>query len=552
MFNCGRRINQITSLNIICLALLLGTEVQAISPKGDRDLNWHSKANTQLINRQLDFAANLINNPQVANPDFNNLVAQSNPVKYPTAISVADWSYQALQDLGERYGCVASESSNNSDRHNISRADFAVELNSCLNRLENIIAQAQNIPHEDVELILRLMQEFQSDLAILKGRSDAVQARLQDLEATQFATTSKLTGEAIFATGSILAGNDNESTVIGNRLRLELTTSFQGKDLLFTRLSSSGFPGFSEEVGTFEGDLAFAENTNNDLRLDTLYYSFNLGDRWEFILGAVGLAGDDIAPTISLLDGDGGTGAISTFGTRNPIYYPPGDAGLGIAYSPSQQIKLNAGYLASSADDPSSGNGLFAGSYSLLGQLIVTPIQSVSLAATYVHSFDQSDTETGTNLANLQSFSTALFGEELPTVNSSYGLEISWTINPSLVLGGRGGLSKVSNLDSLDQAIDRGTQDIWDWTATIALPDLGKEGNLAGIVVGSEPTVTNSTIKNIPADSDRALHVEAFYQYQVNDHVSITPGVVWITEPDSTIEDADDLLIGTVRTTFSF
>ena len=55
------------------------------------------------------------------------------------------------------------------------------------------------------------------------------------------------------------------------------------------------------------------------------------------------------------------------------------------------------------------------------------------------------------------------------------------------------------------QQIDRGTQDIWNWAATLALPDLGKEGSLAGIVVGSEPKVTNSTINNLEADSDRSL-----------------------------------------------
>ncbi|MEM7759472.1 MAG: carbohydrate porin, partial [Cyanobacteria bacterium P01_A01_bin.40] len=40
--------------------------------------------------------------------------------------------------------------------------------------------------------------------------------------------------------------------------------------------------------------------------------------------------------------------------------------------------------------------------------------------------------------------------------------------------------------------------------------------------------------------------------YQVNDNIAITPGVVWITEPDGDIQDADNLVIGTVRTTFSF
>ena len=75
---------------------------------------------------------------------------------------------------------------------------------------------------------------------------------------------------------------------------------------------------------------------------------------------------------------------------------------------------------------------------------------------------------------------------------------------------------------------------------------------MAGIVVGSEPKVTNSTIENLEADSEQSLHLEAFYQYQISDNIAITPGVIWITEPDGSIEDDDDLVIGTIRTTFSF
>ena len=124
-----------------------------------------------------------------------------------------------------------------------------------------------------------------------------------------------------------------------------------------------------------------------------------------------------------------------------------------------------------------------------------------------------------------------MFGEEVPTVSNSYGLELSWAVSDRIIIGGRGGLSKVSNLNTLNGQIDRGTQDVWNWAATLALPDLGTEGSLAGIVVGSEPRVTNSTIEALGEDNEQSLHLEAFYQYQINDNISVTPGVVWITEP---------------------
>ncbi|MGB7518481.1 MAG: carbohydrate porin [Spirulinaceae cyanobacterium] len=47
------------------------------------------------------------------------------------------------------------------------------------------------------------------------------------------------------------------------------------------------------------------------------------------------------------------------------------------------------------------------------------------------------------------------------------------------------------------------------------------------------------------------MHIEAFYQYQVADNISITPGVIWLTAPDHN-NNNEDQIIGTIRTTFSF
>ena len=535
---------------ILAVYLLLISDAEANSiPKNER-VNSSSKGNIAL---DVDRRTNSNSSNYLDISRSQSKIAQLNSVKQLTDIKPTDWSYQALKGLIERYGCLSGYPNRTYlGNRAITRVEFVAGLNACLNKIESAIANYRTVSQTDVDTVLRLMQEFQSELAILQGRTDGSQALLQDLEITQFSTTTKLRGEAIFGLASNLS-EDASNTILGSRLRLELNSSFTGKDLLFTRLSRNGFTDFASETGTFQGNLAFAEpNDDEDLQLDALHYSFSIGDRLDIILGATGLEADDIAPTINFLDGDGGSGSISAFGTRNPIYYPPGETGVGITHTPIEQIELSAGYIAGSANEPTPGNGLFDGAYSALGQITVEPLENLSLAATYVHSYNQSDTETGTERANLRSLTAELFGSQTPTVSNSYGLELSWEVSDRLVVGGWGGLSKVSNLNTLEGQIDRGTQDIWNWAATLALPDLGKEGSLGGIVVGSEPKVTNSTIDNLEADSDRSLHLEAFYQYQVNDNISVTPGVVWITEPDSNIQDADDLVIGTVRTTFSF
>ncbi len=64
-------------------------------------------------------------------------------------------------------------------------------------------------------------------------------------------------------------------------------------------------------------------------------------------------------------------------------------------------------------------------------------------------------------------------------------------------------------------------------------------------------TLPAGLVGSFGEDQDTSLHVEAFYQYQVNDNISITPGIIWLTAPDHNSAN-DDIIIGTIRTTFAF
>ncbi len=474
-------------------------------------------------------------------------------------VSPADWAYEALRSLVDRYGCIAGYPNQTyRGTQALSRYEFAAGLNACLSQIERLIASSEAVIREDLDTLNRLTKEFEVELAALGGRVDDLEGRTAFLEDNQFSTTTKLAGEVIFGISNAFTGSFNNDTedvdsqvTFGDRVRLELETSFSGEDLLFTRLSTGSTPSFADVTGTFQGDLAFAEPADNDLGLEVLFYTFPVGDSTEVIVGVAGTAADDIANTISVLDGDGGSAAVSAFGTRSPIYLPAADAGLGFTHGFSDTIEFSAGYLASPANDPSDEGGIFNAPYSAIAQISFNPVESLTLAATYTHARDQSDTETGSSLANLQSFTEGEFGEAVPTVADSYGLQFSWEVSDRLILGGWGSLSRVTSLSTLGGQIDRGSQTIWQWAATLALPDLGKEGNLAGLIVGMEPWVTDSSIDALGEDEDISFHIEGFYQYQVNDNIAITPGVVWISAPDND-NDNDSLLIGTIRTTFTF
>ena len=141
-----------------------------------------------------------------------------------------------MQSLVERYGCIAGYP-NGTYRGNraMTRYEFAAGLNACLNRVNELIAAAAEnvVTREDLATLQRLQSEFSAELATLRGRVDALEARSADLEASQFSTTTKLQGEAIFAAIGATGGSpdtDDPNIILTNRVRMNLNTSFTGKD----------------------------------------------------------------------------------------------------------------------------------------------------------------------------------------------------------------------------------------------------------------------------------------------------------------------------------
>lgn len=503
-----------------------------------------------------------INQPQVlANPDTKaENIAPDQPMAQVTSVSQfsdvqpTDWAFQALQSLVERYGCIAGYP-NSTYRGNraLTRYEFAAGLNACLDRVNELIATATGdlVSKQDLATLQKLQEDFSAELATLRGRVDAVEARTAELEANQFSTTTKLQGQVVAVVSDVLSGNTvngteitDENTTLGVRARIELVTSFTGRDTLFTRIQANNI--LSPNIGTPEGNLFFAGDGTTDAAIDALFYRFPLGEKTEVIAIANAGAADDLTTTVNIFDGDGAFGALSTFGTRNPIYYQIGGTGLGVTHEFSDKLALSLGYLSGTANDPTPNNGLFNGSYGALAQLTVKPSDRITIGLTYINSYNQ-PLLTGSNAANL----TPLDLDADGTIDSrfssnSYGVQASIGITDNIVLGGWAGYTTSRTLTG-----NRGDIDIWNYAVTLGFPDLGKEGNLAGIIAGIEPRVTSSNVAGLDRDADTSYHLEAFYQYKLTDNITITPGVIWLTSPDHN-NDNNDVVIGALRTTFSF
>jgi hypothetical protein len=354
---------------------------------------------------------------------------------------------------------------------------------------------------------------------------------------SQFSTTTKLQGQVIFGATGTVAGDFSRNTAFGHRTRLELKTAIGESGLLTTRLQATGL-GLSNQnptVGTTatttpEGSLSWTDGTTtNSVGIDALKYEFPLSPQTQMVVAANAGAADDFTDTINpYFDGDGASGSISAFGNRPSIYYTVQGAGVGIRHKLGDKTELSLGYLSRNGSNPGVGNGLFGGAYGALAQLTFQTGENSKVGLTYTRTLN-SDPGTGSTNANLLG------------ISNNFGLEGSFQLSPQFALGGWAGYTQ-------NQAAG-GDRQIWNWAVTAAAPDLGGKGNLAGLLVGQEPRVTSSG--NGTTDTKAGLHIEGFYQFKVNDNVSITPGIIYLTAPN---QDANSTgaVIGALRTTFSF
>ncbi|NJN59856.1 MAG: iron uptake porin [Leptolyngbyaceae cyanobacterium SL_5_9] len=449
----------------------------------------------------------------------DNSLNQVTSISQLSDVQPTDWAFQALQSLVERYGVIAGypDGTYRGNRA-MTRFEFAAGLNAALDRVNELIAAglADAVSREDLATLQRLQEEFAAELATLRGRVDALEARTAELEANQFSTTTKLRGETIFNVAGVLDEDEafDSQITFGYRVRLNFDTSFTGEDRLRTRFQVRNIENFdSDPIG-----FSFSGDSDGVFELDDLVYTFPLGERVEIAIAATGFAVDDfVASTISPLDSSG-QGSLSDFGFPRQYAFNTGSgAGAGAIIQLTDNLSLDGGYVADDANSPDAGSGLFNGPYSAIGQLTWLS-DAFDAAITYVHSYDPA------------------FGSDNAAANT-YGGQVNFRLIPGIEIGGGIAYTDIAGVP--------GDAESWSYQGTLAFPDLGGEGNLLGILAGV-PTYTA-----VPGtDIETSFLVEGFYRYRLTDNISITPGVIWIEDPLG--DDTDSTIIGALRTTFTF
>jgi len=179
-------------------------------------------------------------------------------------IQPGDWAHQSIKDLAKSRGCDI----NVGDKA-LTRFEAASIVNSCLGD----VAEVSNIERT-------LIDEFSSELALLRGRVDGIEARMNEFEAGSFSDTTTLDGKAVFALGAIDGADEigkTEATTLAYVYQMNLNTSFTGDDNLYVRLKAGdGWTNFTNKPATYHNE---AKGTSSAVKVDKIWYTFPIGDK---------------------------------------------------------------------------------------------------------------------------------------------------------------------------------------------------------------------------------------------------------------------------------
>ncbi|MEG4942462.1 iron uptake porin [Microcoleus sp. F4-D5] len=530
--------------------------------------------------------------------------AQVTSVSQLSDVRPTDWAFQALQSLVERYGCIAGYP-DGTFRGNraMTRYEFAAGLNACLDQITKQLGGSTGnlVSREDLLALQRLQEEFAAELATLRGRVDALEARTAELEANQFSTTTKLNGFAWFNLTGAFAGDrvrveatngkaaaldrvagrdpvtnrpivqkvDDPEITFSQLVWLTLTTSFTGKDELITQLAvgNGNSPanqftsvGFFNTFGTPFLDQTAGGNPN-EVVLRELSYRFPVSNSLQVVIG----------PRINFyryfdnnnfnffVDG------ASSFNSNNSPLLSATRRGAGalVLWDIGRPLKLRFGYLGesteflptsvfNSASNPSQG--LFGGTNTTTAELTFSPSDRVNLRFLYSRSnIQQIGGLIGSpNSKPLNGVADDGFGGRLGNATANtYSFNFDWSVTRGFGLFGRYGYAETNIFPKTNRP--DGTIENQSYQLGLAFPNLFKEGALLTVsyLVPFDFTGGRRFLVSGGGNGGTQYEIEATYYLPLTDHISIVPAFYAIGNPNN-FDNNPTIFVGNLRTQFSF
>lgn len=535
------------------------TEVDAI-PSASQAATSAPSMKSELALEQIDSESN--------KGDGNDPMAQVTSVSQLRDVQPTDWAFQALQSLVERYGVTAGYSDQTFRGSRVlTRYEFAAALNAALNRVNELIAAgtADLVRKSDLAILQKLQVEFARELATLRGRVDTLEARTAELEANQFSTTTKLDGEVILAvtdggygnrgirnsnttTGVSPSGDLNRNTTINPtavaRIRLNLSTSFTGQDLLFTQLQSGNGGQTAAILGQVPPlggnyrfnifDLDYA-NSGPGVALNYLFYKTPLFSKdLQVSIGPADAVNSYV--DINKYSQDEATSFSSTFFKNNPLLFAvPGGAVASLSWNPSGgAFSLHAVYASGTAAPAplSQPSAQTASASNLFG----SPNQGIMELEYASKRFT----------VRLQ-YMRASVSQRTFSIG---GVNAELALTKKIGLFGRYGFGTIdgkvpgSFTGFANTTFNGTTLNPQSWQTGVAFLDFLMPRGKALIGVGQpfvENHVGNSTQTNL----------EALYRIPLSDNIAISPDIQLIFNPNNNSANST-ITVGTIRTVFTF
>jgi hypothetical protein len=465
--------------------------------------------------------------PTVTASESSVQLAQVTSVSELSDVLPTDWAFTALQRLVEEYGCIEGYP-DRTFRGNraMTRFEFAAGLNACLDVVVGLIGD-----DGDLATIRRLQDEFSAELATLRGRVDALEVDVAELQANQFSTTTVLNGQVDFNLVSPFDrveddGDVEVATSFNARARLNFDTSFTGEDRLRTRIQGGNDGGALLAAGGL-ANSAGRDSSGQDFnaRVSQLAYTFPISERIGLALAATGYGPDDfVVSTIVPFDGP----SVADPGFPQGYGFDMGGgAGLGVNVALSDNLFFDAGYTTSSSSTSGSGSPLRGVSGS--------DAQSFIAQVSFL-----SDGLLDLGLAFLRGNSGTFDGDGISTSPAGNVFTNTYMALANLDFGRFevGGHYAYHTADTPDLNTD-------SFQIGVALNDLGAEGNQLGIYYAG-----------LPAYGGAPWMVEGYYAIGVNEFITVTPALIYgdlnSGFPVGPANDNDNSFYGALRTTFSF
>jgi Carbohydrate-selective porin, OprB family/S-layer homology domain len=493
--------------------------------------------------------------PSPETPQYLDSIAEASelPTTVPSVAGLSDvkptdWAYQALKTLMERYGVLAGYPDGRfRGNRSVNRYEYAAALAATLDKVENLIADAigDEFIQRDMIVLRRLQKDYRVALDELKNRIDISENRIQEMESNVFSTTTKLKIQGVYA---LTDGSDAKITVV-NRTRLNFLTSFNRKDLLLLQLEAGNNGGDAVSNANSKNpnslsNSGFINNTGaldyteveDNLKIRRLYYTFNPTSDLAVTVGTK-MSPRDFIDRNRYANNEA-LDFSSTVFLNNPLIVQnqvdrQGGAGAAIAWNPQgSKFSIRTLYIAGNANQTSNqitnqtdnqentnnNGGLFGQPRQGSLEVEFVPTDKLKLKLQYTNAI--------ANNTNINAFG----------VNAEYAL------NRGMGIFGRLG---IGNYQGFNTAINRNidTKPL-TWSVGVGWRDIVIPGTLAGVAIG-QPFISkdfgNATQTNL----------EAFYNLQLNENLSLTPTLSLIVNPNNN-SASGTVWQSTLRSVFSF